>query len=99
MIRPSSILLHLDSLDCPSLRLIEFMNQFRHLPLPEALAPDGIPTLLWKHFKLELGPILYGDIRRHYILYIFSLLINSVFVFGVRDFFRIMEMYFYRCIA
>ena len=63
MIRPSSILLHLDLLDCPSLRLIEFMNQFRHLPLPEALAPNGIPTLLWKHFKLELGPILYGNIR------------------------------------
>lgn len=32
----------------------QLCDQLRRLPITGALAPDGIPAILWKHFALEL---------------------------------------------
>ena len=44
----------------------DLRHQISRLPLTKALAPDGIPALIWKHFATELTPFLYTDVRHSF---------------------------------
>lgn len=51
-----------------TLPLIEaqFWDQLRRLPITKALAPDGMPTILWKQFASELSTFIFHDVCQIY---------------------------------
>ena len=53
----------------PSLRTLPFTEadvqlELERLSTTKALAPDGFPALIWKHFAQQLAPIVFGSIRQ-----------------------------------
>ena len=41
----------------------DVLNELRHLPVTKALAPDGFPALIWRHFADILTPVVFPCIQ------------------------------------
>ena len=42
----------------------DVLQELEQLPATKALAPDGFPALVWRHFASQLSPIVYECIRQ-----------------------------------
>ena len=41
----------------------QIRTQLQRLPMTKALAPDGLPALIWRHFAADLAPFLWADLE------------------------------------
>ena len=41
----------------------DVLHELQHLPVTKALAPDGFPALIWRHFASILTPVMFSCIR------------------------------------
>ena len=41
----------------------QIRTQLQRLPMTKALAPDGLPALIWRHFVADLAPFLWTDLE------------------------------------